>query len=403
MTLAPVGFTDPKGNIVPVPIMRSYADGLDAAQYWATLPSARKGVADRAVSTQDTGAFAKELVNTTIGLRINGADCGTNQGITLAADHPDIVGRYLAGPKPVLITQQLAQKLRESGKPVRVRSPMTCQLQDGICQHCMGLDVAGKHYKNGYHIGALAGTTISEPITQMVMRNFHTGGALGSQEVGFKRIRQIFSMPENIKGKATLAEHAGDVQQIKETGRGGWDVYVDGLRHFVPKETGLGVEVGDVVKSGDLLSKGGALKIQEVAEFRGHEAARDQILHDLDAEMSAAGQNINRRIYEVAVKPMVDKVRVVDPGDAHDHLVEGDVVNVNYINQMNQRLKSPVEYEPVVLSVKEVPFSGEEFLSPLMYQRLTRTLSQAPALGFTSILTGPGSHPVIEHAYGGAK
>ena len=403
MNLAPVGFTDPKGQIVPVPIMRSYADGLDSAQYWATLPSARKGVADRAVSTQDTGAFAKELVNTTIGLRINNADCGTSDGISMPADHPDIIGRYMAGPKPILITQQFAQKLRETGRPVKVRSPMTCQLQDGICQRCMGLDVSGKHYPNGFHVGALAGTTISEPITQMVMRNFHTGGAIGGQEVGFKRIRQIFSMPANIKGKATLSAQSGTVQQIKDTGRGGWDVYVDGLRHFVPKETGLRVKLGDTIKRGDLLSEGGALKIQEVAEHRGHEAARDQILHDLDTEMSAAGQNINRRIYEVAVKPMVDKVKVVDPGDAHDHLVEGDIVNVNYVRQLNQKLKQPVEFDPVVMSVKEVPFSGGEFLSPLMYQRLSRTLSQAPALGFESKLRGPGSHPVIEHAYGGAQ
>jgi len=401
MTLAPVGFTDPKGEILPVPIMRSYADGLDSAQYWATLPSARKGVADRAVSTQDTGAFAKELVNTTIGLRINAKDCGTTQGINLSPDHPDIVGRFLAGPKPVLITQQLAQKLREDGKPVKVRSPMTCQLQDGICQHCMGLDVSGKLYNHGFHVGALAGTTISEPITQMVMRNFHTGGAIGGKEVGFKRIRQIFSMPANIKGKATLTSKAGEVQQIKDTGRGGWDVYVDGVRHFVPKETGLRVKVGDSVRVGDLLSERGALKIQEVAQYRGHEAARDQILHDLDDEMSAAGQNINRRIYEVAVKPMIDKVKVVDPGDAHDHLVEGDIVNVNYVKGLNQRLKQPVEFEPVIMSVKEVPFSGDEFLSPLMYQRLTRTLQQAPALGFESKLTGIGAHPVVEHAYGG--
>ena len=403
MTLAPVGFTDSKGEILPVPIMSSYADGLDSAQYWATLPSSRKGIADRAVSTQETGAFAKELLNTTIGLRINATDCGTHRGIPMTADHPDIVGRYLAGAKPVLITQQMAQNLRKEGRPVSVRSPMTCQLQDGICQHCMGLNASGKQYQHGFHIGALAGTTISEPITQMVLRNFHTGGAVGTKEVGFKRIRQIFSMPENIKGKATLAAHAGEIQQIKDTGRGGWDVYVDGLRHFVPKETGLRIKVGDSVKRGDSLSDHGVLKMQEVAELRGHDAARDQLIHDLDTEMSSAGQNIRRRIYEVAAKPMVDKVKIVDPGDAHDHLVEGDVVNVNYLKQLNQRLKKPAEYQPIIMSVKEVPFSGGDFLGPLMYQRLPRTMAQAPALGFESKLKGPGSHPIVEYAYGGSE
>jgi DNA-directed RNA polymerase subunit beta' len=267
----------------------------------------------------------------------------------------------------------------------------------------MGLNEAGKHYERGFHVGALAGTTISEPITQMVLRNFHTGGALGNKEVGFKRIRQIFSMPENIKGKATLAAQTGSIQSIKDTDRGGWDVFVDGVRHFVPTETGLRVKVGDTVKRGDSLSEHGALKLQEVAELRGHTAARDQLINDLDTEMSAAGQNIRRRIYEVAAKPMVDKVKVVDPGDAGDHLVEGDVVNVNYVQQLNQRLKQPVEFQPIIMSVKEVPFSGGDFLGPLMYQRLPRTLSQAPALGFESKIKGPGSHPIVEHAYGGSE
>lgn len=401
MNLAPVGFADPKGGIIPVPIMRSYADGLDQSQYWATLPAARKGIADRAVSTQETGAFAKELVNTTIGLRINKADCGTHGGIMLPPDHPDLIGRYMAGQKPVLITQALAQKLRQAGKPVHVRSPMTCQLSDGVCQHCMGLSETGHHYPQGFHIGALAGTTISEPITQMTMRAFHTGGAVGGKEVGFKRIRQIFSMPENIKGKATLAEQTGPITHIKDTERGGWDVFVDGVRHFVPRETGLRVKVGDTVKRGQSLSEGGVLKVQEVAALRGHEAARDQLINDLHSEMSSAGQNVRRRIYETAVKPMVDKVKVVDPGDAIDHIVSGDIVNVNYIKQLNQRLKTPVEFEPVILSVKEVPFSGGDFLGPLMYQRLPRTLAQAPALGFESKIRGPGSHPIVEHAYSG--
>jgi len=403
LMLAPVGVTNNKGAVVPVPILRSYADGLDTAQYWATLPGARKGIADRAVSTQETGAFAKELLNTTINTRITSKDCGTKQGIQMAADHPDFVGRYMASGAHggELISGAMASALQKKGGTYSVRSPMTCELTDGVCQKCAGLNESGQNFPVGFHLGAYAGTTISEPITQMVMRAFHTQGAIGGQEIGFKRVRQIFAMPENIKGKATLAQTEGTVDNIAEAAGGGWNVTVDGEKHFLLQESGLGVKLNQKVGKGQQLSSTGVLKLQEIAELRGHEAARDQLLADLDDEMGSAGQRIRRRIYEMAVKPMIDKVEVIDPGDAAEQgMVEGDIVNVNYIKQLNSKLKNPVDYHPVIMSIKEVPFSGEDFIGPLQYQRLPRTLREAPAVGAESILKGKGSHPIVEYATG---
>lgn len=403
LILAPGGVTDLKGRIVPIPLMRSYADGLTLPQYWATMPGARKGIADRAVSTQDTGAFNKELVNTTIGVRVTDKDCGTRQGIMLPADHPDLPGRWIAsGPHAgQLITAELAAQLRRENKPVMVRSPMTCALVEGVCQHCAGLNEAGRVHPVGFHIGAYAGTTITEPITQMVLRAFHSQGAVGAGEVGYKRIRQIFTMPQNIRGKATLSRETGTVSEIIPTDRGGWEVVVDSIRHFVPAELELAVKVGDHVKRGDQLSRHGVLKIQEVAELRGHEAARDQLIKDLDSEMSAAGQNIRRRIYEVAMRPLINRVEVLDPGDAAKQgVVAGDVMNANYVKQLNEKLKHPIVFKPIVMSIREVPFVGEDFIGPLMYQRLPRTLREAPAIGGTTHLKGPKAHPIVEYAWG---
>ena len=399
LMLSPVGVTDNKGKVVPVPITKSYVEGLGASEYWATFAGARKGIADRAVSTQDTGAFAKELVNTTINMRITDTDCKTKQGIPMSPSHPDFLGRYLTDGR--LVTPQVQADLIKRGGTVLVRSALTCALPHGVCQKCAGLNEAGQHHPLGFHLGAYAGTTISEPITQMVLRNFHSQGAIGGKEVGYKRIRQIFSMPENIKGKAVLAAEDGHVESVHESPGGGWDVVIAGVRHFIPLEGGLNVKLGDVVKRGQQISKSGVLKLQEVAELRGHEAARDTLIHDLDSEMSAAGQNIRRRIYEMAVKPMIDKVQVDDAGDAALHgVVEGAVMNINYARELNEKSENPIKFHPIIMSVKEVPFTGEDPIGPLMYQRLPRTLKEGPAVGAEAKLVGPEAHPLVEYAYG---
>jgi hypothetical protein len=117
--------------------------------------------------------------------------------------------------------------------------------------------------------------------------------------------------------------------------------------------------------------------------------------------MSSAGQRVRRRIYELAVRPMVNKVEVLDAGDAaRQGVVPGEVMNVNYVHELNQRLKRPIEFKPIIMSVKDVPFAGEDFLGPLLYQRLPRTLREAPAVGAVSPLKGPGAHPVVEYAWG---
>ena len=169
MVLATIGVQDVQGNVLPVPITRGYAEGMNLGSYWATLPGMRKGIADRALATADTGAFAKELQNTTIGMRVVENDCGTKEGLSLPINDPDAYGRYLTNGK--LADPAALKMMRNKGaKTAMVRSPATCKAHGGICAKCMGVNEHGGLYPEGFHIGTLVGTTISEPLTQMVMR-----------------------------------------------------------------------------------------------------------------------------------------------------------------------------------------------------------------------------------------
>jgi len=404
MVMAPIGVKDTKGAAVPIPITRGYARGMDMGSYWATLPGMRKGLADRAISTADTGAFAKELNNTTIGLRIGGEDCKTTNGIELPVNHSDLAGRFIADGsfKGKLASPDILKQMRGKGvKTVKVRSPATCALKTGVCAKCMGTNESGSLYNKGFHIGALVGTTISEPLTQMVMRTFHTGAKIGGGEVGYRRINQIFNMPKNIRGKAPLSTQAGKVEDILETDRGGWEVTVGGAKHFVPTELKLRVKKGQKIKAGDQLSQHGVVHPRELANYKGIDKARDLLLTDIEKEMKASGQNVRRRIYEAAVRPLIDKALVTNPGDAEAkyHVQPGDVVSSNHIPEMNKGLKRPLQAEPHLMSIKEVPFTREDFIGPLMFQRIPRTLTRAPAYGTKTKLKGMDSHPVVEYVY----
>lgn len=140
---------------------------------------------------------------------------------------------------------------------------------------------------------------------------------------------------------------------------------------------------------------------REIARYKGIDAARDLLLNDIEGEMKGAGQNVRRRIYEAAIRPLIDKSLVIDPGDteAKYHVQPGDIVFSNHVNEMNKGLKNPLKVEPHLMSIKEVPFSREDFIGPLMFQRIPRTLTKAPALGTKTKLKGMDSHPIVEYAY----
>jgi len=408
---SPVAVTDHEGKVIPIPVKKSLAEGLDIGSYWSIIPGSRKGLVDKGLSTADTGAFGKMLIAATVDTMISMRDCGTTGGITMPIVDPDALDRVVAkgAYKGKVTTPALIRTLKGRGKKtIVVRSPLHCKAQRGICAKCFGLLENGQFPTNGYHIGTLAGQTISEPMTQQTLRTFHTGGAIGGGSlVGFPRLKQILEMPTNVRGKATLAKIRGKVKSIKKSAAGGWDVVVEDMNHFVPQEQGLGVRVGARVRAGDKLSLGGVVKPQELLEATNDiRRVQDHIISDMNNEVfGPSGIRVKRKILETALQPMTNRAEVSDPGDADIEfgVHSGDVVQLNKLDNMNRKLlakkKRPIQYTPTLLSIRKVPQYHEDFIGQLVAEKPHRTLKMAPSLAAQSDI-GPSGHPIATYAFG---
>ncbi len=405
LVATPVAVTDHKGDAIPVQIRKSYAEGHDLGSYWATLPGARKGMMDKGLSTADTGYLTKRLVQANIDTVVSEIDCGTTRGVTLPADNNDIIGRFMVGGRLAgkLITPEIARTLKGT---VEVRSPLTCMAKRGICSKCFGLNENGQLYPVGYHLGVLAAQTIGEPSTQLSLKAFHVGGAVGqgSTNKGFHRVDQLFTLPDNVKGRAILSAESGKVTRVGANPLGGWDVYVGKTKHYVPHEVGLGVKQGQTVAAGDHLSARGDIRPQDVLETTGSvDRVRTTLINELHDNFSSSGVNIKRRIYETVVKPMTKWAKVTDAGGS-TQFHPGDVVLVDRIEHENATLPAnrKVMFEPMLVGVGKVPHLGDDFIGRMMHDRIIDTAREAAALGRRSN-TGPDGHPVARLAFEGAS
>lgn len=407
MIATPVAVRDHKNEIIKVPIKRSFAEGHNITSYWATTPGARKGLIDKGLGTAETGALSKRLINTTIQQIISVNDCGTSEGILLQIESRDALDRVVASgsSKGQTVSPVVVRKMKSRGiRNILVRSPLKCQAQRGICARCFGLMENGQFPPIGYHIGVLAGQAVSEPMTQMSLRQFHTGGAMSKKMVGFDRVRQIMEMPENVPGKATIAMVSGTVSSIKRAAGGGWIVMIEDVEHFVPKERGLAVKRGDRVLAGKQISKTGVIKPQDLLAATGDiNAVRNRMVKDLDDEFSQGGVRVKRKLFETVVRPMTDRAEIFDAGAGEQFgIYKGDVVNTNRVEEINKKIKKkggrPIEYNPTLLSIRVSPYHSEDFVGKLMFERLHETIAAAPRIGATAdTLAG---HPITKYVFG---
>ncbi len=399
--------TDHKGKVIPVAIGRSFAEGHDISSFWATIPGARKGLADKGLKTADTGALGKKLINTTIEEVVSMSDCLTTSGIVMPVISREALDRVVAeGPyrgrvvSPALVRTMKGRRVKQ----IRVRSPVMCQAQGGTCAKCFGLLENGQFPPIGYHLGVLAGQSISEPLTQLTLRAFHTGGAIGSKSVGFDRVKQILEMPENVPGKATLAQTSGMVTGVNPSAAGGWFVDIDSTEHFIPLETGLGVKRGLKVRAGQRLSKTGVIKPQDLLAATGDiNLVRNKMIDDLSDEFSAGGVRIKRKIFETVVRPMTSRAEITDAGDGEKfNVYRGDVLPVNRLDEFNKKIRArggrPILYNPTLLSIRVAPYHSGDFVGKLMFERPHETIIAAPALGSTADIRS--GHPITQYAFG---
>jgi DNA-directed RNA polymerase subunit beta' len=419
LAVAPLLVVDSKGKTVPVPIDRSYSEGLDAAGYWTSMHGARMGTISKAQGTEMPGALTKQLIRTSITQNVVSDDCKTSRGIAFNVDDPNALDRYTAKPidlgtrggkakgkipSGTLVTPELMSRLKNNKvKEVPVRTPLKCAHGSGICAKCMGLSETGQKFEKGTNVGIRAAHALGEPATQMSMNAFHTGGVAGgrgSDAVSqFTRLKQLTEVPKTLPGAATLAAENGKVENIEEDAAGGWSVYVGDQRHFVPGRRRLAVEKGQSIRKGDALSSG-PKNPHEMLPLTGLGSVQRYMTDEIQ-KLYPHQTPLHRRNTEVVVRAMTNLSLVNDPG-AHPDLLQGDRMPTSKINAFNGQLgsgKRPVQHTPVLKGTNVLPNEmQEDWLARMQNDRVKDTLLQGVAKGWSTDLHG--NHPIPGMAYG---
>jgi len=348
MVLAPMLVKDSSDRIVPVPITRSYGEGLDVMGYWTQMHGARRGSVMKVQEVQEPGYMSKLLMNSMMDIRVTDHDCGTQRGITLGVGEKDIHDRillqdYKAGnthiPSGTMLTPQVVSTIRSHDKNARlhVRSPLRCEHDKGICQKCMGVSSTGELHPIGTNVGVNAAQTIGERAVQLTLKSFHSGGTVeqggGNLLNAFSRFQQLTMLPAKIPNAAALANHSGTISDIKDIGTG-VQVTVNGQKHFVGKDsTGnplhkplpgathgwTGLHVGMPVTAGQHLSDPTRTYVNPHDMYRATKSM-DTVQNHMVSEIHDLykDEGVKRRHVETAVRAMSNLTKVTDPGDAQD-------------------------------------------------------------------------------------
>jgi DNA-directed RNA polymerase beta subunit/DNA-directed RNA polymerase beta' subunit len=439
-----------KDRPIPVPIKKSYAEGLTTSDYFVSSYGVRKGMMDRVLQTSAPGALNKEIMASTLDNIITIDDCETHKGIDLPVTSPDVYDRFLskdqAGFKRnTQVTPQLVSAFNRKGiKSVQVRSPLKCTAPKGTCSHCYGLDEFGARPPVGENVGAKTGQAMSEPMTQMTMKTFHTGGVAGEAPVakGFERIRQLLQMSKHVTGEAALAHLDGKVDKIQKLSTGGFDVHIGGEIHKVAPQRELKVKVGDMVMSGDPISAG-VIKPQDLLKYKGMPAAQNYVVDELHKSYQNQDVPMQRKIFETVVRSIGNLTRVVH-APKHAEFNVGDIVpyttaehynetralklptadatgyklqfkignlpqhheitdkDVSYLRGMGYNhvdvVKDPLIHAPVLTGIDRLPINKKNWMAQLGYRRIKDTLTDGAAEAWKTSLQD--THPVPAFAYG---
>lgn len=326
--------SDHKDNIIPIPLINSYAEGLDPVEYWAGSYGARKGMVDLKFATPKGGFLAKQLGLASHRLRVTEEDCGTVNGIPVDADDPDNVGALLALPAAgqkagTIIDTKMSKRLGRDVKEIVVRSPITCQARNGVCSKCSGVREKGKLPDIGDNVGIAASQAISEPITQSAISSKHTGGiaGVGPTAGGFDAINQLVQVPRTFKGGAAIAQTDGTVTAIEKAPQGGHFIMVNGVKHYVSAEFDPLVSLGDKIEAGDVISQG-LPNPSEIVKYKGIGAGRWYFMKHFRDTLNASKISSNRRNIELLATGLINHARIVESDGTQDMLPD-DVVEFN--------------------------------------------------------------------------
>lgn len=336
---SPVAARDETDRVTPWPIRRSYSEGLRPSEAWVAGNEARIDTIRSNIAVVEPGDLAKILINNMSDHVVTSPDCGTHNGVSLPGNSSDIMDRFLAEPAAdfpagTQVTPAVAARLRNVAHVV-VRSPMTCNLHDGLCQRCAGLSPAGHPHSIGTNVGLRSAQAMAEPLTQMALSAKHGGQlAKGNNEPtieGVKGVRQLIEIPNSFTHRATLAEHAGSITAVHVAPQGGHNVVVGDVEHYIPPELQVIVRPGERVAAGDALSNG-VPKPDDVVRHKGLGAGRDYMVGALRRLYADKGIDLDRRHFETLAKSVLNHMYVADADtEAHPGFLRGDVVSYNTV------------------------------------------------------------------------
>ncbi len=413
----------PSGRIFEVPVKSNFREGLTVLEYFVSTHGARKGLADTALRTADSGYLTRRLVDVAQDVIVREDDCGTDKGfvVTPIQDGKEVIenlydrieGRYafetirdsktgeVIVQRNELLEADKAKKIIEAGiEKVLIRSVLSCRTKHGVCKKCYGRNLAtGKFVEIGEAVGVIAAQSIGEPGTQLTMRTFHTGGVAGDDITqGLPRIQELFEA-RNPKGQAPISEIEGVVKDIRDA-KDRREIDIQGeteeKTYSVSFGSRLRVAVGQKLEAGDELTDG-SIDPKEMLRIKGIRGVQQYILQEVQRVYRNQGVEINDKHIEVMIRQMLRKMRILDAGDTN--LLPGSFAELHEYEEENKAVifagQEPAVAKPVLLGITKASLETESFLSAASFQETTRVLTDAAIKGKVDKLLGLKENVII--------
>ncbi|MFD1021197.1 DNA-directed RNA polymerase subunit beta' [Thalassobacillus hwangdonensis] len=414
---------NPAGRIIELPIKSSFREGLTVLEYFISTHGARKGLADTALKTADSGYLTRRLVDVAQDVIVRDDDCGTDRGLPVASltegtelieplidrligrtsfqtiRHPE--SDELLAVRDEVITEDAAKRIVDAGiEQVVIRSAFTCNTKHGVCKKCYGRNLAtGDEVEVGEAVGIIAAQSIGEPGTQLTMRTFHTGGVAGDDITqGLPRIQELFEA-RNPKGRAVISEIKGtvhDVNEVKEKLEIVVQGEVESRSYTAPYGARMKVAVGDEVVAGQELTEG-SVDPKELLTISGLDGVQEYLLKEVQKVYRMQGVEIGDKHVEVMVRQMLRKIRVLDSGDTE--VLPGSLLEIHQFRDANKKALleggQPAVGRPVLLGITKASLETDSFLSAASFQETTRVLTDAAIKGKRDELLGLKENVII--------
>jgi DNA-directed RNA polymerase subunit beta' len=416
--------SNPRGEMIPRPIKSSFREGLSVLEYFISTHGARKGLADTALRTADSGYLTRRLVDVAQEIIVREEDCGTTRGIWLENFMPDepgkrhyletrAYGRALLGEVKLsngevinaneILTEELINKIAADSviNRVRVRSVLTCEAKSGICCLCYGLSLAtGRLIELGEAVGVIAAQSIGEPGTQLTMRTFHTGGVIGEDIThGLPRVVELFEA-RTPKGAAVLARKSGivRVEEPQGTTRQVRLISDDSQEevYMLPARAHLEITDGQEIAAGEPILDG-PKDPKELLEIKGIRETQQYLVDEVQKVYRDQGVSIHDKHIELIVRQMLKRILVIEPGDSD--FLPGERVEQRRYSEVNKELlkesKKPAEGRPELMGITKASLATDSWLSAASFQETTRVLTEAAIEGKSDELVGLKENIII--------